>query len=88
MNSAFVEFIVNLAETRSDSTVADVLERIVLERHCIAIEGQDGYSLEDLKEIERQWRVLIRCYGWPPEKSVEAALRDTRMPIPWWRLAE
>ena len=88
MNSALVEFIVNLVETHPETTVADVLERIMLECHCIRIEGQDAFSLGELAEIERHWRVLIRRYRWPPEKRLEAALKDTRGPIQWRRLLE
>lgn len=88
MNSTFVEFIVNLAQVRPETTVADVLERIMLERHCIEIEGQDAFSPDELSAIERDWRILIRCYRWAPDKRLEAALRDARQPIPWRRLIE
>lgn len=47
MNSAFVDFIVNLAEMHPETAVAGVLARIMLERHCIEIEGQDAFSPDE-----------------------------------------
>lgn len=88
MNSAFIDFIANLAETHPETTVADVLERIMLERQCIEIEGEDAFSPDDLIEIEDKWRVLIHCYSWPPEMPVRDALRQAYNPVRWWRLLE
>lgn len=84
MSSAFIEFISNLAYREPETTVADVLVRIMLERQCIEIEGQDAFSLDELAEIERKWRILIRSYQWAPEMLLDEALRDRRSPIRWW----
>lgn len=62
MNGAFAHFVLLLVKTHPKTTVADVLERIVLERLYITIEGQDAFSLDELAEIERNWMVLIRRF--------------------------
>lgn len=88
MNSAFVEFISNLADREPETTVADVLDRIMLERQCIEVDGQDAFSLDELAEIERKWRILIRSFEWSPDVLLSDALGERRDPTPWWRAAE